>query len=132
MMVNTLGTSRTGIRIFRFAIVVVTSICAFVLLTILFSHADLLIWRTEVNGLIGHPLADVLAMKREDVGVTIARNENDLYAIRRKFHPSTAILPRGRVVVAYRHVPPGMWAALIFLDEQDNVFAVHVAGYDSR
>ncbi len=115
----------------RWAVIIVLGIVVLVAIVCVYGQIDGIIWSSELTRLIGHPYSDVLRLKSRSTGFDLLESDRELYAVRQHFTPPTDIVPRGKVILAYRHRPPGLWNALLFLDERDVVYAIHVGALDT-
>lgn len=93
----------------------------------IYEHMNVLMFKTEMNGLIGHPLADVIDKEDYNTSIEILSDSNQLEMYRKHIYTKTKISAIGKVVIV-KHTAINMYAALIFLDHQDRVYAVHIGG----
>jgi len=123
---------RTIGRIVRVVAHAVIAVALFLASVYAYSRVDRFIWASQLHGLIGHPASDLMRLRSPSTGFDVVATRKEYETIIRFFAPRTDIQPRGKVVVAYRHTVPGLWAALVFLDQEECVYAVQVGTLDSR
>lgn len=129
-MINKLAIPRQLKLVIRVVFVAVSIVVIFIAFTIVYSRIDKVLWTVELTAMIGHPLSDLLKLESSSTSFYVTKDQAEIEEFRERLHPPTDISVQAEVVVAYRHVFPGMWAAMIFLNADKVVTAVHVGGFD--
>jgi len=74
----------------------IIALCVVVLMfgTYVLTEVQRVAWGTELNGLLGHPFADVQALRSQHVGLSLIGSRAELALTATNFYPRTKIVPR--------------------------------------
>lgn len=131
MQENTSYNKKRLKSIVRILIIVIAGLVVLFVLMTVYDMWHELMFRSEMNGLIGYHQDDVLKMRGNrrygNIYMRVLTNQEEI-KIRQKYTGyATKILPRGKVILA-KHSGLNLYSALIYLDEQNLVYAVQVGG----